>query len=62
MNNDQRVHEWVGRRIATIPNNMGGFGPLTVTSPITMTQNAARRPSLIIWDCRQCTRFTSQVS
>jgi hypothetical protein len=29
----QRVHEWVGRRIATIPNNMGGFGPIDSNEP-----------------------------
>ena len=29
----QRVHEWVGRRMATIPNNMGGFGPIDSDEP-----------------------------
>ena len=27
------VFEWVGKRIATIPNNMGGFGPIDSTEP-----------------------------
>ena len=29
----QKVHEFVGKRIATIPNNMGGFGPIDSKEP-----------------------------
>lgn len=29
----RRVHQWVGQRIATIPNNMGGFGPIDSDEP-----------------------------